>query len=214
MAIVQIDLSEYDTVRNRIKELEKKVEELEDANKNLKNTSKVLVRNEHFVYDNDSGKQRKVVSESYIGFEDVRLKVEAKFEKDVQKQKQQYEESKQYYNKKYAEVEKTVKQQYEAKLGNLRKSLEDRNTVLQNKSDEYKKLNNKINEIAKDARQTLCGNYFYSSKVKRMLEEIIHQTNSFKIGTDNNNNNNKDDIHQSFIATDHRSQEEISYSYV
>lgn len=93
MAVVNIDLSEYDAIRKRNSELEEQVKELKKLNDSLKNGSKVILRRETALvrevetpdYDPISGLQtykrhmcsRGVTesSESYVNFEDVRLKV-------------------------------------------------------------------------------------------------------------------------------------------
>lgn len=49
MAIVNIDLSEYDAVRKRNSELEEQVRELKKLNESLKSDSKVILRKETVV---------------------------------------------------------------------------------------------------------------------------------------------------------------------
>lgn len=44
MAIVNVDLSEYDAIRTRNSELEQRVKQLEEELKNAKNSSKVIIR--------------------------------------------------------------------------------------------------------------------------------------------------------------------------
>ena len=100
MAVVNIDLSEYDAIRKRNSELEEQVKELKKLNESLKGGSKVILRKEkvavHEVatpdYDPFSGLPtyksrmcRDVVetSESYVNFEDVRLKVEQAMQDEI-----------------------------------------------------------------------------------------------------------------------------------
>lgn len=46
MALVNVDLSEYDAIRNRVSELEEQVKELKEDNASLKQNAKVILRKE------------------------------------------------------------------------------------------------------------------------------------------------------------------------
>ena len=95
MAVVNVDLSEYDAIRKRNSELEEQVKELKKLNEYLKGGSKVILRRETTLLfnkprtlwddDEDDEPQRKTIdsSESYINFEDVRLKVEQAMQDEV-----------------------------------------------------------------------------------------------------------------------------------
>lgn len=95
MAVVNVDLSEYDAIRKRNSELEEQVKELKKLNESLKGGSKVILRKETTLLfnkprtlwgdDEDDEPQRKTIesSESYINFEDVRLKVEQAMQDEV-----------------------------------------------------------------------------------------------------------------------------------
>lgn len=102
MAIVNVDLSEYDAIRKRNSELEEQVKELKKLNDSLKQGAKVILRKEVVVerkvdvptYDHitrlPTYKQRMCrdtteSSESYINFEDVRLKVENAMQDEVKR---------------------------------------------------------------------------------------------------------------------------------
>lgn len=88
MAIVNVDLSEYDALRNRAKELEEQNKELKEQVKGLKSGSKVIIRTvedvdgEFYPYGRIK-KCKRIISESYVGFEDVRLKVEEAMKDDI-----------------------------------------------------------------------------------------------------------------------------------
>ena len=43
MALVNVDLSEYDAIRNRVSELEEQVKELKEENDSLKQNAKVIL---------------------------------------------------------------------------------------------------------------------------------------------------------------------------
>lgn len=51
MAVVNVDLSEYDAIRKRNSELEEKVKELKKLNESLKSGSKVILRKETVVIE-------------------------------------------------------------------------------------------------------------------------------------------------------------------
>lgn len=95
MAVVNVDLSEYYAIRKRNSELEEQVKELKKLNESLKSGSKVILRKEttlvftkpRTLWDDyeDEEPQRKTIdsSESYVNFEDVRLKVEQAMQDEV-----------------------------------------------------------------------------------------------------------------------------------
>lgn len=95
MAVVNVDLSEYDAIRKRNSELEEQVKELKKLNDSLKQGAKVILRKETTLLFNkprslwddyeDDELQRKTIksSESYVNFEDVRLKVEQAMQDEV-----------------------------------------------------------------------------------------------------------------------------------
>lgn len=152
MAVVNVDLSEYDAIRKRNSELEEQVKELKKLNESLKVGSKVILRKEttllfnkhRAMWDYDDGDdepQRKTIesSESYINFEDVRLKVEQAMKDEVNRsihdrnmEKQAYGDKKnkldnEYNGKKvdlkkvYEKKEKYLKEDYSRKEIELRK---------------------------------------------------------------------------------------------
>lgn len=105
MAVVNVDLSEYDAIRKRNSELEEQVKELKKLNESLKSGSKVILRKETVVIerifrerslygdmffhqpteDDKYNENRRALesSESYVNFEDVRLKVEQAMQDEV-----------------------------------------------------------------------------------------------------------------------------------
>lgn len=103
MAIVNVDLSEYDAIRKRNSELEEQVKELKKLNDSLKQGAKVILRKETVVevnvprsrygrFEPDFDMEEKPTtrrtiesSESYVNFEDVRLKVENAMQDEVKR---------------------------------------------------------------------------------------------------------------------------------
>ena len=133
MAIVNVDLSEYDAIRKRNSELEEQIKELKKLNESLKGGSKVILRKEITLLfnkprtllddDEDDDPKRKTIesSESYINFEDVLLKVEQAMQDEVNRsihdrnmEKQAYDEKKNKldneYNRRKAELKKVYEQ--------------------------------------------------------------------------------------------------------
>ena len=130
MAVVNVDYSEFETLKNRVKELEEAVKEKDKTIASLKDGSRVIIRKEvQIVYERFSDsfprmhgcavdplysqdeKPRRTVetSESYVGFEDVRLKVEEHMKDEVKRSIQQRDESRANYDssvQRYNEKEK------------------------------------------------------------------------------------------------------------
>ena len=143
MAIVNVDLSEYDAIRKRNSELEEQVKELKKLNESLKGGSKVILRRETIVereikipvYDNMSclpTSKREIIrdsvesSESYVNFEDVRLQVEQAMQDDVNRsihdrdmEKQAYADRKNKLDNEYNEKKADLKKVYEKKAKDL-----------------------------------------------------------------------------------------------
>lgn len=143
MAVVNVDLSEYDAIRKRNSELEEQVKELKKLNESLKDGSKVILRKETTLlfnkpralwddYDNDEP-QRKTIesSESYINFEDVRLKVEQAMQDEVNRsihdrnmEKQAYADRKNKLDSEYSINKANIKKEYEKKAKDLEEEYE------------------------------------------------------------------------------------------
>ena len=100
MAVVNVDLSEYDAIRKRNSELEEQVKELKKLNDSLKQGTKVIIRKETVVerevdtpsFNPLTGlptskrgvyRDRVESSESYVNFEDVRFKVEQAMQDNI-----------------------------------------------------------------------------------------------------------------------------------
>lgn len=191
MAIVNVDYSEFETLKNRVKELEETVKEKDKTIASLKDGSRVIIRKEvQIEYERFSESYRRMrgidkdplysqdekprqtveTSESYLGFEDVRLKVEEHMKDEVKRSIQQRDESRANYDssvQRYNEKEK--------KLDAKKKSLED--MYAQKKADlisEYKKkgIDLEADYLAKGKayKQQLDVDYnYYIKKAGRLL---------------------------------------------
>lgn len=157
MAVVYVDLSEYDAIRKRNSELEEQVKELKKLNDSLKNGSKVILRKETVVerkvdvptYDHITGlptyKQRMCrdtteSSESYVNFEDVRFKVEHAMQDEVNRsiqdrnlEKQAYAEKKNKLDNEYNGRKADLKKVYEKKAKDLEEDYSRKEIELRNK---------------------------------------------------------------------------------
>lgn len=145
MAIVNVDLSEYDAIRKRNSELEEQVKELKKLNDSLKQGAKVILRNETVVIErtlrrrsffdemhnlpqeNDGfDENRRTIgsSESYVNFEDVRLKVENAMQDEVKRsiydrdcERRAYADEKKDLEAAYQDKERDLRDKYASMTG-------------------------------------------------------------------------------------------------
>ena len=225
MAIVNVDYSEFETLKNRVKELEETVKEKDKTIASLKDGSRVIIRKEVQIeyerfsdsyrrmrgidkdplYSQDEKPRRTVeTSESYLGFEDVRLKVEERMKDEVNRSIQQRDESRanydssvQKYNekeKKLDDKEKSLEDMYAQKEADLISENKEKGKALEAdylaKGKAYKRqleadYNNYIkkaarllfiNKSAKEALSLLNANRFFKPKgVESILAQIIQK---------------------------------------
>lgn len=157
MAVVNVDLSEYDAIRKRNSELEEQVKELKKLNDSLKQGAKVILRKETVVerevkvpnYDRWSGmptykrsieRDRVESSESYVNFEDVRLNVEQAMQNEVKRsihdrdcEKRAYADEKKKLDGKYNGMKADLKNTYEKKEKDLEAVYQDKERELREK---------------------------------------------------------------------------------
>lgn len=227
MAVVNVDLSEYDAIRKRNSELEEQVKELKKLNESLKQGAKVILRNETVVierffrkkslYDDmfchqateddtyDENRHTLEPSESYVNFEDVRLKVEQAMQDEVNRsihdrnmEKQAYGDKKNKldneYNGKKADLKKVyekkakdLEEEYKKKTRDLeednsRKEIELRNkysTMVTNFESEKLRILNllpKINKLATELHDDLVKRFFMPKHAVELAEAIINTT--------------------------------------
>ena len=205
MAIVNVDLSEYDAIRKRNSELEEQVKELKKLIESLKGGSKVILRKEttlilekpRTMWDDyeDDKPQRKTIesSESYVNFEDVRLKVENAMQDEVKRSirqrdysRESYESSVQEYKekkKKLEDKEKSLISEYKEKKKALEADYLDKGKAYKRQLEaDYKSYKNQagrlplINKNAKEALSLLNANRFFKPKgVESILAQIIQK---------------------------------------
>ena len=216
MAVVNIDLSEYDAIRKRNSELEEQVKELKKLNESLKGGSKVILRKETVVierffrkrslYDNmffdkpteddkyNENRRALESSESYVNFEDVRLKVEQAMQDEINRsiqdrnlEKQAYADKKNKLDNEYNGKKADLKKVYEKKAKDLeednsRKEIELRNkysTMVTNFESEKLRILNllpKINILATELHDDLVKRFFVPKRAIELTDTIIDIT--------------------------------------
>lgn len=236
MAIVNVDYSEFETLKNRVKELEETVKEKDKTIASLKDGSRVIIRKEVQIeyerfsdpfrrmggidplYSQDEKPRRTVeTSESYVGFEDVRLKVEEHMKDEVKRSIQQRDESRANYDssvqkykekeKKLDDKEKSLKDKYAKKEADLISEYKEKGKALeadylakgkaykQQLDADYKIYMKKagrlpyIWESAKEAQSLLNANRFFKPKgVESILEKIIQKCEELTNGQNTERN--------------------------
>jgi hypothetical protein len=200
MAVVNVDLSEYDAIRKRNSELEEQVKELKKLNESLKSGSKVILRKEIVVerevktpdYDLISGLPtyknrmcRNVTesSESYVNFEDVRFKVEQAMQDEINRsihdrdcERQSYIDAKSkldnVYNLKKADLEK----EYEMKTRDLEEEYHSKGCDFETEKLRILNLLPKINKLATELHDDLVKRFFMPKHAVELAEAIINTT--------------------------------------
>lgn len=225
MAVVNVDYSEFETLKNRVKELEETVKEKDKTIASLKDGSRVIIRKEVQIeyetfsepyrrlrgIDNDplysqDDKPRRTVetSESYLGFEDVRLKVEDKMKDEINRSIKQRDDSRESYessvqkykekekklddkekslNDKYAKKEEALISEYKEKEEALEAAYLDKGKAYKRQLEaDYKSYKNRagylssIYDNAKEALSLLNANRFFKPKgVESILAQIIQK---------------------------------------
>lgn len=196
MAIVNIDLSEYDAVRKRNSELEEQVKELKRLNDSLKQGAKVILRKETTLlfnkphtswYDNeDNEPQRKTIesSESYVNFEDVRLKVEQAMQDEVNRsiydrniEKQAYADKKNKLDNEYKNKAKDLEVDYSRKEIELRNKYSAMVTNFESEKLRILNLLPNIRKLAEELHDDLVKRFFMPKHAVELAESIINTTN-------------------------------------
>ena len=200
MAVVNVDLSEYDAIRKRNSELEEQVKELKKLNESLKSGSKVILRKEIVVernvdvptYDHITGlptyKQRMcrdVVesSESYVNFEDVRLKVEQAMQDEVNRsindrnqEKQAYAEMKNKLVNEQIGMKSNLQKEYEKKAKDLEEEYHCKECDFESKKLRILNLLPNIRKLAEELHDDLVKRFFMPKHAVELAEAIINTT--------------------------------------
>lgn len=195
MAVVNVDLSEYDAIRKRNSELEEQVKELKKLNDSLKQGAKVILRKETTLLFNkprtlwddneDDEPQRRTIesSESYINFEDVRLKVEQAMQDEVNRsihdrnmEKQAYGDKKNKLDNEYNGKKADLKKVYEKKTRDLEEEYHRKECDFESEKLRILNLLPKINKLATELHDDLVKRFFMPKHAVELAESIINTT--------------------------------------
>lgn len=209
MAIVNVDLSEYDAIRKRNSELEEQVKELKKLNDSLKQGAKVILRKETVVVERtlrrrsffdemhnlpqendgfDENRRTIKSSESFVNFEEVRLKVENAMQDEVKRSIHDRDrEVKAYYDKRNKLEEVFAKKEKELKEDNRRKFEEEKRDLREKyarmtgefEAERLRILNKlpRIVSMATDLRDKLEKRIFKSQLAIKLANDIINCAN-------------------------------------
>lgn len=204
MAIVNVDLSEYDAIRKRNSELEEQVKELKKLNDSLKQGAKVILRKETVVerkvdvpaYDRRPGmptykqcmcKDIVEFSESFVNFEDVRLKVEQAMQDEVNRSIH----DRTLEIRAYADKKNKLDNEYNGRKAELKKVYEQKERDLEEKyarmtgdfETEKNRVFNKLPNIASmatDLRDELTKIRFFKPKLAiKLANDIIRYSSKW-----------------------------------
>ena len=207
MAVVNVDLSEYDAIRKRNSELEEQVKELKKLNESLKGGSKVILRKETVLEHEidvpgygpaglptyNRGVSRDVIesSESYVNFEDVRLKVEQAMKDEINRsidsrdyERQSYAEAKRKLDCEYDLKKVVLEKEYKNKAEGLEKEYKNKAEGLEKEyqrkerdfeSEKLRILNllPTINKLATELRDDLVKRFFVPKHAVELAETIL-----------------------------------------
>lgn len=205
MAVVNVDLSEYDAIRKRNSELEEQVKELKKLNESLKGGSKVILRKETVVIerffrkrslcddmffhqpteDDKYTENRRALesSESYVNFEDVRLKVEQAMQDEVNRsiqdrnlEKQAYAYKKNKLDNEYNGWKAELKKVYKKKTRDLEEEYHRKECDFESEKLRILNLLPKINKLATELHDDLVKRFFMPKHAVELAESIINTT--------------------------------------
>lgn len=197
MAVVNVDLSEYDAIRKRNSELEEQVKELKKLNESLKCGSKVILRKETVVerevdvpsfshttglptYKQCTHRDRVESSESYVNFEDVRFKVEQAMRDEINRsihgrdcERQSYADARSKLDNEYNLKKADLEKEYKNKAEDLERSYQRKVCDFESEKQRILNLLPKINKLATELRDDLVKRFFMPKHAIELAETII-----------------------------------------
>lgn len=196
MAVVNVDLSEYDAIRKRNSELEEQVKELKKLNESLKGGSKVILRKETVLeheidvpgygpaglptYKRRVSRDVIESSESYVNFEDVRLKVEQAMKDEINRsidsrdyERQSYAEAKRKLDCEYDLKKVVLEKEYKNKAEGLEKEYQRKERDFESEKLRILNLLPKINKLATELRDDLTNRFFVPKHAVELAETIL-----------------------------------------
>lgn len=200
MAVVNVDLSEYDAIRKRNSELEEQVKELKKLNESLKGGSKVILRKETVVEENpyrqvcgigglgeicEPRKVRRTIesSEYFVNFEDVRLKVEQAMRDEVNRsihdrdlEKQAYAEKKNKLDNEYNGRKAELKKVYEKKTRDLEEEYHRKECDFESEKLRILNLLPNVHKYAEELHDYLDKRFFVTNHAIMLAKDIVSLT--------------------------------------
>lgn len=199
MAVVNVDLSEYDAIRKRNSELEEQVKELKKLNDSLKQGTKVIIRKETVVereVDTPSNpltglptskrgvyRDRVESSESYVNFEDVRFKVEQAMQDNINRsihdrdcERQSYADAKSKLDNEYNLKKADLEKEYKNKAEDLGRSYQRKVCDFESEKQRILNLLPKINKLATELHDDLVKRFFMPKRAIELTDTIIDIT--------------------------------------
>ncbi len=207
MAVVNVDLSEYDAIRKRNSELEEQVKELKKLNESLKGGSKVILRKEtviEFQQTRDrfsacsqicgdeelrdgyeSPKVRRTIesSESYVNFEDVRLKVERAMQDEINRsihdrdcERQSYADAKSKLDNEYNLKKADLEKEYKNKTRDLEEEYHRKECDFESEKLRILNLLPNIRKLAEELHDDLNNRFFKPKHAIELANSIINTT--------------------------------------
>lgn len=196
MAIVNIDLSEYEAIRKRNSELEEQVKELKKLNESLKGGSKVILRKETVLeheidvpvygpaglptYIRRPSRDVIESSESYVNFEDVRLKVEQAMKDEINRsidrrndELESYIDAKSKLDNEYDLKEVELEKEYQNKAEDLEREYRRKKRDFESEKLRILNLLPKINKLATELRDDLVKRFFVPKHAVELAETIL-----------------------------------------
>ena len=200
MAVVNVDLSEYDAIRKRNSELEEQVKELKKLNDSLKKGTKVIIRNETVVerevdipsfspltglstFKRGVHRDRVESSESYVNFEDVRFKVEQAMQDKINRsihdrdcERQSYADAKSKLDNEYNLKKADLEKEYKNKAEDLERDNHRKKCDFESEKLRILNLLPKINKLATELHDDLVKRFFMPKRAIELTDTIIDIT--------------------------------------
>lgn len=205
MAVVNVDLSEYDAIRKRNSELEEQVKELKELNESLKGGSKVILRKETVVeyYEIEENPYRQIrgivglgeiceprnvrrtieSSESFVNFEDVRLKVEQAMQDEVNRsihdrdcERQSYADAKNKLDNEYNLKKADLEKKYKNKAEDLEEEYHRKECDFESEKLRILNLLPNIRKLAEELHDDLNNRFFKPKHAIELANSIINTT--------------------------------------
>lgn len=217
MPTVQVDLSEYDMLRENKKKAEEEVKDLKETIKGLKDKSRVVLQTKFKYHSIDTYRIASAIKHSmnynlslsveciasiintnlatvsalsgeydscqYIGFDDVKFRVEEHYKKEIDKAITDYEDSKRDYYRLKDSVEERIKKEYSNMLDKLEKEkknlIEKHEEDIKSKDEEIKVLQERLTELSKSKEDRIAELTAIIEKAKAEMIELTKVKKGF-----------------------------------